>query len=136
MFNNKKTEIPPKTSLGGQTNQFSEGTIIEGGIKSTNDIRLDGVVHGNIQSSAKVVIGQNGRVEGELRCQNADISGAVKGKIEVKEVLFLKATAEIEGDIITNKLVVEAGARFNGSCTMGNTYQMHDEQSALKKEAV
>ncbi len=125
-----------KTGLGSQTNQFCEGTAIEGEIKTSNDIRLDGSVHGNLVSSAKIVIGQNGKVEGEIRCQNADISGSVKGRIEVKEILFLKATADIEGDIIANKLVVEAGARFNGSCSMGNTYQMDNEQPAFKKEAV
>jgi len=52
---------------------------------------------------------------------NADIEGEVKGKLEVAELLVLKATAVINGDIVTGKLVVEPGAIFNGSCKMGAT---------------
>jgi cytoskeletal protein CcmA (bactofilin family) len=45
----------------------------------------------------------------------------VKGKLEISELLVLKATAVINGDIVTGKLVVEPGAIFNGSCRMGAT---------------
>jgi cytoskeletal protein CcmA (bactofilin family) len=134
MFNAKQ-ELP-KNQNPNATNQFCEGTVIEGEIKSSNDIRLDGVVHGNVISSAKVVIGQKGRLDGELHCQNADISGTIKGRVNVEDMLFLKGTAFIEGDIVANKLVVEAGARFNGTCSMG-VYQMENGQTTtLKKEAI
>lgn len=135
MFNAKQEA--PKAQNPNATNQFCEGTVIEGEVKSTNDIRLDGTIHGNVVSSARVVIGQKGNLDGELRCQNADISGTVKGRVTVQDMLFLKATAFIEGDIIATKLVVEAGARFNGSCSMG-VYQMDNGQqsTALKKEAI
>ena len=134
MFN-IKGEIGSKPSQGpNQTNQFCEGTNIEGEIKSSNDIRLDGAIHGSIVSSAKVVIGQKGKMEGELHCQNGDISGYVKGRVEAKDMLFLKGTANIEGDIVAGKLVVEAGAIFNGTCRMG-IIQMENEQ-LLAKEAV
>jgi cytoskeletal protein CcmA (bactofilin family) len=53
--------------------------------------------------------------------QNADIEGGVKGKIEISEMLVLKATAVVHGDITAGKLVVEPGAVFNGSCKMGAT---------------
>lgn len=135
MFNAK--EEKPKVQNPNATNQFCEGTAIEGEIKSTNDIRLDGAVLGNVVSSAKVVIGQKGKLDGELNCLNADISGTIKGRVNVQDMLFLKSTAFIEGDITANKLVVEAGARFNGTCSMG-VYQMENGQSAttLKKEAI
>ena len=135
MFSSKQ-ETGSKASLNpNQTNQFCEGTVIEGEIKSSSDVRLDGAIHGNIISSAKVVIGQKGKLEGELRCQNGDVSGTVKGRVEAKDMLFLKATASIEGDIIAGKLVVEAGAVFNGTCRMG-AIQMDNEQQLLAKEAV
>lgn len=134
MFNKEENGSKVSQNLN-QTNQFCEGTDIEGEIKSSNDIRLDGAIHGSIVSTAKVVIGQKGKVEGELRCQNGDISGYVKGRVEAKDMLFLKATANIEGDIVASKLVVEAGAIFNGTCRMG-IIQMENEQQYLAKEAV
>jgi len=135
MFNTKQESGSKAGQPLNQTNQFCEGTVIEGEIKSSSDIRLDGTINGNINSQAKVVIGEKGKVEGELHCQNGDVSGFVRGRVVAKDMLFLKATANIEGDIIATKLVVEAGAIFNGTCRMG-AIQMDNEQQHFAKEAV
>jgi cytoskeletal protein CcmA (bactofilin family) len=58
-------------------------------------------------------------VEGTVLAQNAEIAGEIQGSIEVAELLILRPSAVIHGDIVTNKLVVESGATFNGSCRMG-----------------
>ncbi|HEX5002128.1 MAG TPA: polymer-forming cytoskeletal protein [Bacteroidia bacterium] len=100
-------------------NLIGNGTVIEGEVKASGDLRIDGVIRGSVSSKAKVVVGATGQVVGDIFCQNADISGQVKGKTVVSEMLFLKATAKINGDIITGKLVVEVGASFTGSCNMG-----------------
>jgi cytoskeletal protein CcmA (bactofilin family) len=113
--NSDKTE-----NTGSKTiNLFADGTVIKGDIKTNNDIRIDGVVEGLVYSDAKVVVGVTGKVLGDIMCQSADISGRVSGVIAVKELLFLKSTALVDGDISTTKLVVEAGAKFNGNCSMG-----------------
>jgi cytoskeletal protein CcmA (bactofilin family) len=99
-------------------NIFSTGTSVKGDIKSNGDIRIDGTLIGSVNSKGKVVIGATGNIEGEIICQNADFSGVVKAKIIVTELLQLKATAKITGDIITNKLSIEPGAKFSGTCNM------------------
>ena len=66
-----------------------------------------------------VAIGVNGTIEGDVNCQNADVSGTINGKIAVNELLFLKSSGKIDGEIVTTKLVVESGATFDGSCKMG-----------------
>ncbi len=104
---------------GQSINLIGAGTSIEGEVKSSGDIRIDGIINGSVISKAKVVIGATGSVEGDVTCQNADVSGIVKGKIIVSEMLFLKSTARITGDINASKLVVESGASFTGSCNMG-----------------
>ncbi len=103
----------------GSINIISNGTVIDGEIKSNGDIRIDGIIRGSVTSKSKVVIGATGSVEGDVHCQNADISGSVKGKTNVVEMLFLKSHARINGDIHTGKLVVEVGASFTGNCNMG-----------------
>lgn len=105
--------------MGGSINIIGTGTVIEGDIKSNGDLRVDGTVFGSIHSKAKVVIGATGVVEGDVHSQNADVSGCIKGKSAIAELLFLKSTAKISGDIITGKLVVEVGASFTGTCNMG-----------------
>jgi cytoskeletal protein CcmA (bactofilin family) len=99
-------------------NILSTGTSVKGDIKSNGDIRIDGTLIGSVTSKGKVVIGTTGNIEGEIVCQNADFSGTVKAKIIVSELLQLKATAKITGDIITNKLSIEPGAKFSGTCNM------------------
>jgi cytoskeletal protein CcmA (bactofilin family) len=105
--------------ISNSSNTIGKGTVLEGNIETYGNIRIEGKVIGNIKSKSKVALGNSSTVQGNITAQNADIEGDVKGKIEVSELLVLKATAIINGDIVTGKLVVEPGAVFNGSCKMG-----------------
>lgn len=123
MFNkSNKSNLPTgnKTeSNASSINLIGAGTVVEGDIKSNGDLRIDGTVYGNIISKARVVVGATGVIEGDVSSQNADISGTIRGKTTISELLFLKSTARMNGDIVTGKLVVEVGATFTGSCNMG-----------------
>lgn len=113
---------PREVSESGQaSNRVLAGTSIEGEINSDGDMRIDGRLKGTINISGKLVIGENGKVEGEVRCTNANVSGALEGKVEVVELLSLAASARVMGDVVTGKLAVEPGAEFTGSCSMGSS---------------
>lgn len=119
------------------SNRILAGTKIEGDVNSKGDIRVDGELKGNILISGKLVVGEKGRVEGEIKCANANVSGQLKGKIEVSELLSLQATARVNGEVMTNKLSVEPGAEFSGSCSMGSVIREiknDKEDSAGKQE--
>ncbi len=120
---NKASEAVSSASnaTSGAVNMIAQGTVIEGEIKSTGDLRIDGTVRGSVVSKAKVVVGSTGLIQGDVFAQNADISGTVVGKSTVNETTFLKSSAKVNGDIITSKLVVEVGASFTGNCNMGAT---------------
>lgn len=105
--------------ISNSSNTIGKGTFLEGNIETFGNIRIEGKVTGNVKSKSKVALGHSSHVQGNIIAQNADIEGEVKGKIEVAELLVLKATAIINGDIVTGKLVVEPGAVFNGTCKMG-----------------
>ncbi len=119
--NNKENGMMTKGAEGTSSsiNLIGAGTVIEGDIRSNGDIRIDGTVYGSVSSKAKVVIGTTGIIEGDVNSQNADVSGTIKGKTTIGELLFLKSTSKIIGDLVTGKLVVEVGASFTGSCNMG-----------------
>jgi cytoskeletal protein CcmA (bactofilin family) len=114
-------------------NLISNGTDITGDIKSNGDIRIDGTLKGNLITKGKVVIGQTGKVNGEVICKNSEVSGIVEGKISVNQLLNLKASSRIIGDITTSKLSVEPGAVFSGNCKMGD-YDNNGGQTTLPKE--
>ena len=103
----------------GVVNLIGVGTTIDGEVTSSGDIRVDGRLSGSINTKGKVVIGSTGIVDGNVNASNADISGELKGAISVAELLSLKSTAKLDGDIVTNKLAIEPGAAFTGSCSMG-----------------
>lgn len=101
-------------------NQIKSGTNIEGIIKASSDIRIDGALKGTLQTEGKLVIGSSGQIEGDISCQSAEIHGVVNGKITVTEMLSLKASCKLLGDIVVGRLSIEPGAQFSGSCVMGN----------------
>jgi cytoskeletal protein CcmA (bactofilin family) len=102
-------------------NLISLGTDITGDIKSSGDIRIDGSLTGNLLTKGKVVIGTTGKVKGEINCKNSEVAGLIEGKITVGQLLNLKASSKIHGDIITLKLSIEPGAVFSGNCKMSDT---------------
>ncbi|MCY1721697.1 polymer-forming cytoskeletal protein [Prolixibacteraceae bacterium Z1-6] len=102
-------------------NIISEGTSIKGDINANSDTRIDGELIGNITSKGKLVVGPKGTIAGEIKCTNVEVSGLIKGKVTVAELLIMKSSSKIEGDIIAGKLSVEPGADFTGTCAMGGS---------------
>ncbi|MFT3740980.1 MAG: polymer-forming cytoskeletal protein [Breznakibacter sp.] len=101
-------------------NMIGPGTKIVGNIETNGDIRIDGNIEGNIVSKGKVVVGSNGFVKGEIHCVNAEISGVLSGKLNVTELLSLKASSKVNGEINIGKLSIEPGAIFAGTCNMNS----------------
>jgi cytoskeletal protein CcmA (bactofilin family) len=138
MFNTKK-QIPDmttdKTNTGGSATLISAGTTLKGDINSNTDMRIDGTIMGNIVCSAKIVVGSNGVVEGDIIGNNADIMGRISGNVRVKELLQLHGECVLNGNIYAGKLQVEPTATFNGECHMGaNVVDMaNNDQVAMAK---
>lgn len=100
-------------------NNLTAGSKIIGTIVADSDIRLDGTLEGDLQCAGKVVIGEKGFIKGNVNCQNADIHGRLEGKIDVKQQLELRSASNLQGEVKTQSLIVEPGAIFNGTCSMG-----------------
>ena len=133
MFNEKKG-IPVTPS--GERNIVAKNTSLIGDIKSDGDFRVDGKIEGTIKTTGRVVIGKDGFVKGTIECIDADIEGNFSGKLLVDQVLTLKSTANISGDVILGKLSVEPGAAFNATCTMkGSVKVMSNDKEEAKKTA-
>lgn len=115
-------------------NLIGNGTKITGDINSSGDVRIDGHLKGNIVTTGKFVLGVNGVVDGNVTSEHADLSGEVKGTVNIAELLLLKSTAKINGDIVTGKLSIESGALFTGTCNMGAKVKaIHNEEQTNAK---
>ena len=137
MFNTKqKTDMQPeKTNGNSGTTLISAGTTLKGDISSNSDLRIDGTIIGNIHSSAKIVIGADGVVEGDIAGNQADIVGKVSGNIRARDLLQLRGECVVTGNLFAGKLQVEPSATFNGQCHMGaNVVDMtnNEQQTAVR----
>ncbi len=121
--NNNKDSKPsgstaPSSSGGGGVNTIDAKTAITGDLKAGGDIRIDGSLNGNLNCEAKLIIGPQGHIEGDVVCVNATIEGSFKGNLIVKEMLTLQATAKVNGDVKAKKMAVLGGCEMSGTCTV------------------
>ena len=101
-----------------EVSRISTGTVIKGEINSPNDIRIDGVFEGKIFSKGRVVVGEKAEIKGDIVCDNVDFWGKITGSLFVRDTLTLKDTCSVNGDLHVQRLVVELGAHFDGTCKM------------------
>ena len=120
MFSENKKE---KQMAEGTSNQniIAKGTKMVGDFNSQGDLRIDGIIEGNIKTSGKVVVGKSGLIKGTLNGTDAYFEGKFSGKLALSGTLTLKASAHIEGEVVASKLAVEPGATFNVTCVMKGT---------------
>lgn len=136
MFNTKKSDTASQGN--GQAispisnNSIVVGTKIDGNVTANSDIRIDGELYGNLQCNGKVVIGPEGRLIGDINCINAVIEGKFSGKLVCTELLNVRETATIDGEIKTDKLIVQSGAVFNVTCQMG-AFENFQKNGKLKE---
>ena len=102
-------------------NKIVENTQIVGDIDSQTNIRVDGIIKGTLKVKGKLVLGEKGRIEGEIKCESAEIEGTITGNISVSGLLSLKSTSKIVGDVTTQKLSMETGAEHNGLTSMSTS---------------
>lgn len=138
---NTTTSGKSENSSPDKLNKLVEETSIVGDIKSNSNFRIDGSLEGTINIKGRLVIGPAGLIKGDVVCENADIEGTVDGNVKVTNILSLKNTAKILGNIETGKLAIEPGATFSGTCDMGgkkstNTQPQQDKKSKASSEVV
>jgi cytoskeletal protein CcmA (bactofilin family) len=126
---NKKNER--NSSNTNEINFIAKGVKTKGELNCTNDLRYDGFLEGTLNVQAKLVLGAESHVKGTVYAINADISGTIEGNIEIKETLTMRASAKIIGDIKTNKIIIEHGADFNGTCTMNDKALTVEKKTAI-----
>lgn len=130
--NNDQSAVP-----NGGTTIIGNGAILTGDIVSDADIRIDGHLNGNVNSKGRVLVGAHGKINGHIVAQQADISGVVHGSIKVKELLSLRANADVKGDVYAAKLSVEPSVALNGHVHMGaNVVDIKTESDATEPRAL
>lgn len=113
---NKKAKATP---INNSISTLARDTFIEGELKCEGTLVIEGHFFGTVQGCQKLVIGENGTVDGTVEVNNALVFGGVNGEVKVGELLHIQSTGKITGDITTNKICIDIGGEFSGNCQMG-----------------
>lgn len=135
MFGKKDSQPSSQSNsprMNASINSLVKGTNVDGQIISENDIRIDGTLKGNLTCKAKVILGPTGFIEGEINCTSAILEGRLEGIIHVRELLTVRQSAVVSGDVNTQKLIVDAGAEFNVTCKMGDSITNYSAPNPAK----
>jgi cytoskeletal protein CcmA (bactofilin family) len=98
------------------TGFFDKNTKFKGELEFKGSFRIDGRFKGNINSESSLIIGDNGKVEADIKIGSTSISGEVKGTIQAKDKVEVHSSGKVTGTIITPKLIVEEGAFLEANC--------------------
>ncbi len=102
-----------------QTNVLAAGIEIIGSIRFQNDMHIDGKIDGKIHSeSGKVTIGEMADIKGDIQAGEVHVYGHVEGNVNSTRC-HLSNHAVINGDITTNVLSMDEGARLSGRAQIG-----------------
>ncbi len=123
MFAEKKRNSGELSKL---PNHIGLSTKIKGDINSEEDFRIDGFFEGNLTTTAKIVLGEKGVLNGNIKCTNAEVLGKISGDLVVQNLLSIKASASIDGTVTAGKLAIEPNAYFNATCTMKSASNKSD----------
>ncbi len=117
MFNKKTNDVSINLNTSNISTLIGEGCEFKGDISAKNSIKVEGHIQGKLSTDGSVIIGEKGRVQGDIHCADLLVCGHIEGNISAHQ-LQLKQTAHIQGNIETQTLQIEPGALYQGSVTM------------------
>ena len=129
-----KKAQPPIKSL------IAQGTRIEGNLKFSEGLRVDGEVYGDLQAvpednGSMLVISEAAVVQGAVQADHVIINGTVRGPVHARELLELQPKARIEGDVSYVSLEMHQGATISCQLRPLTTGASEDEKPLLKLAA-
>jgi len=98
---------------------LDKGSQFQGDLVFEETFRIDGKFEGKIRSGSELILGDTAEVTGDIEVGRLSVNGALKGTVRARERIELHARARVEADLWTPTLKIEEGARFEGSCRMG-----------------
>ncbi len=97
---------------------ISQGIQLKGEVKGTHNIILYGEIEGKIELSGMLLVGQTGKIDGEIEAKNVIIEGSIEGKLNAIEKVEIRDGGKYKGDIVATSILVSEKALFDGNVTM------------------
>ncbi len=127
--------------FGSKDNGNNEHTVIAEGVKIEGKLfvrgatRINGLVVGDIKSENVLTIGENGKVESNIKTKDAIISGSFKGKMTASGEVEITSSGKFIGDLIqkSGHFSINKGGLFNGKCIIEDEEEVNSSMNNEKK---
>lgn len=126
-WRSKPNEQP---SIDHIENVLGKTLKVEGDLKADGAFRIDGTVHGSVESKAAVIVGEAGAVHGDVVGTDVVVAGHVEGNIRCTGHLEIVSTGKVDGDIEAKSVRIETGGAFNGKSKMGGVAPVPSAESS------
>ncbi len=124
MFN-KKSPQKLETIIGNES-------TVTGELNIKGTLRVDGIIEGDVFADW-VIVGETGRVKGNVKSRGMVVGGSVEGNIDATEIVELQGKGEVTGEICTVKLAMSEGSVFDGRSSMKKVASIGDADKSKVK---
>ncbi len=116
MFQKKDQEAEPRFDQFDTL--IGKATRIEGTVRTTDPLRIDGQVQGEVTSENDLVVGETGTVTGDIDCSNILLAGTVEGNVTASGQLHITSKGTLKGDARIRTFILDEAGTFEGNCRM------------------
>lgn len=126
----------PKPSLGKEdVVNIGKSVFIKGELTGDEDLTIEGRVEGKIElKDHNLVIGPNGKIKAEMYARNVTVVGNVVGNIVANEIVEIRTSGSVVGDIKAPRISIADGAHFKGSVDMQSAAEEPKKMEAPRIE--
>jgi len=110
--------VAEKRKQAGDFALISAGMRVHGSVTTAGSVRVEGGITGDLTAAGDVALGPAAVVEGDVAGRNISVGGSVRGNVTAAGKLILEPRSVVRGDISAQRLVIDDGAVFDGSCAM------------------
>jgi len=127
---NQGDQLPKQDA---QTTIITEGATLNGEMKLSCNLYVDGEFEGVVHSTSTVTIGKNGRIKGDIKAEKIMVQGLIDGSLDCERLEIL-SSGKVHGKILTSELVVEAQAEFSGESHLKKSSDVKVDKKVSKEE--
>jgi cytoskeletal protein CcmA (bactofilin family) len=112
-------DATPRAPSSATSSFLDASTEFDGVIRSSEPLRLDGRVKGEIHCADIVMVGESAHIEATIRADVVAVAGEVRGEVHAARKITLAATARMVGNLTTPAIAIEEGAELVGRAQIG-----------------
>lgn len=107
---------------------LGQGAELEGKLKVTGTLRLDGHFKGEISGAGSLIVGEGANIESDIHVSNLLNSGEIRGKVIADEKIEIRAGGKVIGSVQTPALIMYEGGIIEGDCRMHKTEEKDEKR--------